>query len=92
VTGTVDREEGVVERLAALAQTHPTEVARCLLLIVRAQPRHSWRIESWKQGARAVIEAALESAVSDAARDAKAAANLLVNDGHTEFLELIHPD
>jgi hypothetical protein len=56
------------------------------------QPRHSWRIESWNQGARSAIEAALKSSVNDAVRHAKAAANLLVNDGHTEFLDLIHPD
>lgn len=92
VTRTVDREEGVVERLAALAPKRPSEAAHCLLLIVRAQPPHSWRIESWKQGARAVIEAAVESTSSDAARDGKAAADLLVNDGHTDFLDLIHPD
>lgn len=90
VTRTVDREEGVVERLAGFAPEHSWEAAHCLLLIVRAQLPHSWRIESWKQGARAVIEAALESGDSDAARDAKAAANLLVNDGHTDFLDLIH--
>ncbi len=92
VTSAVDREEGVVVRLAELAPKRPGEAAHCLLLIVRAQPPHSWRIESWKQGARAVIEASLESADSDAARDGKAAANLLVNDGHTEFLDLIHLD
>lgn len=92
VTRDVDREEGVVEHLAELAPKRPGEAAHCLLLVVRAQPPHSWHIESWKQGARVVIEAALGSSVNDAVRDAKAAANLLVNDGHTEFLDLIHLD
>jgi hypothetical protein len=56
VTETVNREEAVVERLAELTPEHPREAAHCLLLIIRAQQPHSWHIESWKQGARAVIE------------------------------------
>jgi hypothetical protein len=38
------------------------------------------------------IEAAVESSVNDAVRVAKAAENLLVNDDHTEFLDLVHLD
>jgi len=85
--GRVDPDHAVVERLAALLETHLEDVVACLSLLIDASDRR-WFV----LGSRAEITAILARGLSQgngASKTAREIVNRLAADGHTNFAELL---
>ena len=85
ITGSIDPDHWVVERLAKLAAHMPEECVKCLELIVIHEST-GWGIYSWREAAKAILGKALHT---EAAAQAKRVINYLGSKGHLEFGELL---
>jgi hypothetical protein len=85
--GRVDPDHAVVERLAAVVETHLEDVVACLSLLIDASDRR-WFV----LGSRAEITAIVSRGLSygnGTSKTAREIVNRLAADGHTDFAELL---
>ncbi len=88
LTGKVEVDHLVAERLADLAEKNPAEVVECLSLMVQGD-KEGWAIEGWRAHARAVLATALRSDDAKAKQLANALVNHLGKLGHFDFRDLL---
>jgi len=79
----------VAEQLAKLATSTPKIVIECLRLAVE-NDKERWHIYSWRDPARDIILAALQSTDKDAQRKATEFVNHLIARGFLDFRDLIN--
>ncbi len=89
LTGKVDPDHIVVQRLATLSPTMPREAIQCLDLIVGGD-KEGWRVQGWTKEMRTILESALGSVDDQARRSATDLINRLGSWGNLEFRDLLH--
>lgn len=85
--GRVDPDHAVVERLAALAETHVDVVVACLSLLIDNSDRR-WFVLGSRDAITAIIERGL-SRGNGASKTAREIVNRLAAEGHKNFAELL---
>ena len=88
LSGTVEGDLLVVERLADLATTHLRPALTCLRLMAERAPE-IWRIYSWEAQLRKVLASALASDDVKLRTDAIEFVNVLAAKGCIEFMDLL---
>jgi len=88
ITGNVEPDHLVLERLATLATSMPMPVVECLGLMVEGDKK-GWRIRVWGEHVRAILAATLQSANEKARKAAVVLVNRLGARGYLEFQELL---
>lgn len=90
LTGQVDVDHQVAEKLAGLAALLPGKVVQALNLMVEGD-RDGWHVRMWQEHMRAALTTIMECGEVDAGKDAVALVNRLAARGHTAFSDLL-PD
>ena len=88
VAGKVDIDHAVLDRLAALAPTHPAATVRCLCLMIDGA-EEDWHIRHWSNQAETVLTAALRSGDLEADKAARAMIHKLGARGFLDFRRLL---
>ncbi len=90
LTGGIELDHSVVERLTALVGTMPLLAVECLGLIVEGDKK-GWGIQFWRDHARTIICSALQSTDVFAQKAATALVHRLGARGYLDFRDLIAP-
>ena len=88
ISGKVDFDHQVVERLADWSQEFPAKIVRCLSLMVDGA-REDWRIHHWSRHITLVLSAALGSSDEETKKIARAMINRLATRGFLDFAPLL---
>jgi hypothetical protein len=88
LTGKVEVDHLVAQRLARIAANKPRQAVECLSLMVDGA-KEAYEIVGWEKDAQTVLSAALKSDDSQAKADAKALVNRLDARGHSGFRVLL---
>lgn len=87
-TGKVEPDHKVIERLASLADSMPSETVRCLHLMIEGA-KEDWRIYNWRKQARLLLSTAINGTNPEAKQTAIDIINRLGARGFLEFMDLI---
>jgi hypothetical protein len=85
ISGKVDVDDHVVEKLAMLIDDFPLEVVQCLELIVKGD-KEGWGIYGWNENAKLVLSKAL---TTEASENAESLIHFLGTRGYREFGSLL---
>jgi hypothetical protein len=88
ISGKVEVEHLVVQRLGRMVEEKPRQVVECLNLMVEGA-KESYEIVGWAKDATSILSAALKSTDNDARADAVALINRLDARGYTGFRDLL---
>lgn len=88
IVGQVDVDHIVMERLAALSPSLPSEVVQVLRLMVEGD-REGWHVRLWRKQLRVAIAAVMKVDEKDARAEAVALVNRLAARGHLDFSDLL---
>lgn len=85
LTGSIEVDSLVMDKLVAIVPTHPVDAVRALTLMID-EPKESWHIGAWAPEIVAIIEGAMGTEAEHAAR---ALGSRLIADNHNIGLEKI---
>jgi hypothetical protein len=85
LTGGIDLDHAVAQRLEVLAEEYPEAVLHCLSPVDFSGGGRPFRAHSWMEHARAIVEVGLNSADGGTRAEAVALVNRIVAAGHLEF-------
>jgi hypothetical protein len=88
LTGKIEVDHLVVQRLARVADQRPGLAVECLALMVDGA-KEAYEIVGWDKDATAILTSALKSSDAKAKADARALINRLDARGHSGFRELL---
>jgi len=88
LAGRVEREHLVVEHLATLAAEMPAHAVECLNLILEGD-KEGWHIHGWRERARTILVAALQSTDDIVQQTAVDLVHRLCARGHLAFRDLL---
>lgn len=88
LSGAIEPDWQVVERLAALSPELPAAAVECLGLMIDGD-RQGWHIGMWKEGIRSILSAAIQSTDRAAREASRALINRLGARGFLEFRDLL---
>jgi hypothetical protein len=86
----MEREDAVVERLAALSQRMPLEAVQCLEAIAKGD-KEGWGIYGWRQHGRTILSTALAESNPETRTAAESLVHYLGGRGYFQFGELLRP-
>lgn len=84
----IDPDHMVVARLVAVSYAMPRQAIECLKLIVEVD-KDEWGVYGWRDNAREILSAAIESGDPDARNAAVSLLNLLGARGYRDFRDLV---
>ena len=88
LTGKIEPDHRVIERLATLSKTQPKDTLEALSLMIEGD-REGWRIHSWREEARAIITVALQAEDKTTKEVARSLVNRLCANGFLEYGDLL---
>ena len=89
LSGEIDDDVQVLERLTQLAPSHPLSAVECMALYDPTGGARPWRSMLWIKPARKLLEAVIMAQDVDATQAAKLVINRWAAAGHTEFRDLL---
>jgi hypothetical protein len=88
ITGEVEYDHGVVEKLASLSEKYPFRTVTILGMMIDGEKR-GWGISLWTDNMKTIFNVGLASKDAEARTAAKALINRLAARGNTEFRNLL---
>lgn len=87
-TGRIDQVHRVLEQLATMSNENPVPTVRCLEFIIEGEFER-WRIQSWKEHIRTILENAVERGNEESRTLAISVINRLGARGNLDFKDLL---
>jgi hypothetical protein len=88
MVGETDPDHSVVEKLAKIAPQFPRESIQCLELLIKGD-KNGWKVDLWRESARVVISAALQSSDAHTKTLAGNLVNFLMSRGRYDFRDIL---
>ena len=88
ITGEIEYDHGVIERLASLSGKYPLQTVGLVEIMIEGEKK-GWGILLWTESIRAVLQKALSSKDADAYKAAEALINRLAARGYPDFGTLL---